>query len=267
MITAMTTVRDVYDFLNEAAPFILQMDFDNAGFLVGRARQAVSRILVALDITEAVIQEAQEQGAQLIVAHHPVIGGGAKSVTDETITGRKLLSMAESGISAICAHTNLDAVEGGVNDALALRLGLENIQQLHQDGIDHQGRPYGIGRVGMINPQNLYDFARTVKRLLDANGLRLVDGGKPVHKVAVGGGACANMIPDVLSVGCDTFITSDVKYDGFLDAKAAGLNLIDAGHYPTENVVCPVLEEWLSQRFPDVAVSISRRHHEVFSYL
>ena len=154
-----------------------------------------------------------------------------------------------------------------MNDALALRLGLTGIGQLKQSGVDGQGRPYGIGRVGYVTEQPLYDFAMGVKRLLGANGLRLVDGGKPAHKVAVGGGACAGMLEDVLAQGCDTFVTSDVKYNHFLDAKAQGLNLIDAGHFPTENVVCPTLRDWLAQRFPQVSVIVSSRHHEVFSYL
>lgn len=263
----MTLVKDVYAFLQAKAPFELQMDFDNAGFLVGREASVVTKILVALDITEAVIQEAAEQGAQLIVAHHPVIWGGAKSVTDQTPTGRRLLALAEQHIAAICAHTNLDAVEDGVNDALARRLGLTDISQLKQDGVDHQGRPYGIGRVGYVTSQPLYDFALAVKELLGANGIRLVDGGRYVRKVAVGGGACAGMLGDVLALKCDTFVTSDVKYDVFLEAKAQGINLIDAGHYPTENVVCPVLCEWLKRQFPQVSVAVSQRHHEVFSYL
>ena len=120
----MTNVQTVYDFLQEKAPFELQLGFDNAGFLVGRRDAAVSRILVSLDITEPVIQEAVERKAQLIVSHHPVIWGGAKSVTDQTPTGRKLLALAENHIAAICAHTNLDTVADGVNDALARRLGL-----------------------------------------------------------------------------------------------------------------------------------------------
>ena len=261
------TVQDIYHFLQEKAPFHLQMDFDNAGFLVGRSNQPVQRVLVALDITEAVIQEAKELSAQLIVAHHPVIWGGAKSVTDQSVTGRKLLGMIENHISAICAHTNLDAICGGVNDALAVRLGLTDLEQLHQDGVDDEGRPYGIGRVGLVPEQNLYDFAQAVKQLLGSHGIRLVDGGKPVHKVAVGGGSCSSMMSDALAKGCDTFVTADVKYDGFLDARALGLNLIDAGHYPTEQVVCPVLKDWISEKFPQLTVDLSKRHHEVFSYL
>ena len=263
----MTTVGDIFEFLQEKAPFELQKNFDNAGFLVGRAGTQVNKILVALDITEQVVDEAAEQGAQLIVSHHPVIFGGVRSITDGTVTGRILLSLAEQGIAAICAHTNLDAVEDGVNDALALRLGLTDIEQLKQEGVDVQGRACGIGRVGRVSEQPLYDFAMGVKRLLGSNGLRLVDGGKPVRKVAVGGGACADMLDEVLAKECDTFVTSDIKYNHFLEAKAQGINLIDAGHFPTEDVVCPVLLDWLAERFPQISVSISKRHHEVFSYL
>lgn len=263
----MTTVGKVFDFLQEKAPFELQEGFDNAGFLVGKEDASVSKILVTLDITEQVVQEAAEKGVQLIVAHHPVIFGEVKSLTDQTVTGRILLSLVEHGIAAICAHTNLDSVEGGVNDALALRLGLADIGQLKQAGVDGQGRPYGIGRVGLVPEQPLYDFAMAVKRLLGANGIRLVDGGKPVHMIAVGGGACADMMGDALAQGCDTFVTSDVKYHQFLEARALGLNLVDAGHFPTENVICPVMRNWLSKGFPEVSVAVSQRHAEVFSYL
>lgn len=263
------TVKDLYAFLQEKAPFELQMGFDNAGFLVGRSGREVNRVLVALDITEDVVEEAKRLGAQLIVSHHPVIWGGAKSITDETVMGRKLLALTEAGIAAICAHTNLDAVAEGVNDALAGALGLTEIAQLKQDGVDGQGRPYGIGRVGMlpVGFETCAGFAGAVKKLLGSNGVRFVDAGKPVRIVAVGGGSCSDMIDDALAQGCDTFVTADVKYDGFLDAKAKGLNLIDAGHYPTENVICPILADWLTERFPQVEVTISEVHHEVFQYL
>lgn len=262
-------VKDVFDFLQEKAPFELQMGFDNAGFLVGRKNRDVEKVLVALDITEEAIAEAVQIGAQLIVSHHPVIWGGAKSVTDDTVVGRKLLALVENGIAAICAHTNLDAVADGVNDALAKRLGLTEIGQLHQDGVDGNGRPYGIGRIGLLPAgyENCEQFALNVKELLGANGVRYVDAGKPVRIVAVGGGSCSDMIGDALAQGCDTFVTSDVKYDGFLDARAKGINLIDAGHYPTENVICPVLADWLCERFGDIEIVVSEIHSEVFSYL
>lgn len=265
----MATVREIYQYLDGLAPFSLQMDFDNAGFLVGRGDRQVARLLVSLDITEEVVAEAAELGCQLIVSHHPVIFFPAKSITDADPTGRTLLALAERQIAAVCAHTNLDAVHGGVNDALAQKLGLVQIEQLKQDGVDASGRPYGIGRVGNTAGVPMYTpaFAAFVKEVLGANGVRYVDARRPVRRVAVGGGACADMLKDALAMGCDTFVTADVKYNGFLDAKALGVNLIDAGHYPTEQVVVPVLAKWLESGFPKVEVLTTQRHKEVFSYL
>ncbi len=260
----MTTVKDVYDVLQKLAPFEIQEGFDNAGFLVGHRDAPVTKILVSLDITSEVIQEAEQLGCELIVAHHPVIFGGIKSATDETVTGRNVLALAEKHIAAICAHTNLDAIEGGVNTALAKRLGLHDIGMLEQTGTDGQGRPYGIGRIGTVPEMPLDVFVQYVKALLDANSVRYVKAQDTVQRVAVGGGACSDMMQDALALGCDTFVTADVKYHTYLDAKAMGLNLIDSGHYATENVVCPVLKDWLTEAFPDLTVTISQVHREVY---
>lgn len=264
----MATVMEIYHYLDELAPFSLQMDFDNAGFLVGRGSRSVTKIMVALDITGEVVEEAAQEGAELVVSHHPLIFHPVRSVTDKDPTGRTILSLVERNIAAICAHTNLDVVAGGVNDALAVRLGLTQIEQLQQGGAAPNGLPYGLGRVGILEgaPSDTSAFAAKVKHALSANGVRYVDAHRPVRQVAVGGGACADLLPQVKALGCDTFVTSDVKYNGFLDARDMGINLIDAGHFPTENVVCPVLAEWLERRFPETAVICSQRHHEVFSY-
>lgn len=264
----MATVKDVLRFLDERAPFYSQLNFDNSGFLVGRGDKQVKRILVALDITEEVAKEAASLQVDLVVSHHPVIWEGAKSVTDETILGRKLLTLISNDIAAICAHTNLDAAKGGVNDSLAAALGLKDTSLLKTYGVYKDGTEFGIEQVGTLPDEALplTEFAAVVKEKLGANGVRYVDAGRPVHKVAVGGGSCSSSMKDVLAAGCDTFLTADVKYDGFLDAKAMGLNLIDAGHYPTENVVCPVLVSWLKEGFSGVDVIFSA-HKEVFSYL
>ena len=262
----MATVREIYQYLDGLAPFSLQMEFDNAGFLVGRGERAVSKILVSLDITEEVAEEAAELGAELIVSHHPVIFRPAKSVTDGDPDGRVLLALAEHRIAAICAHTNLDAVAGGVNDALAQKLGLVQIEQLHQDGVDGQGRPYGIGRVGTA-PQagcSAAEFAAFIKEKLSACSVRFVETGRPVRRVAVGGGACASMLSDAMAAGCDTFVTADVKYDQYLEAKALGINLMDAGHFATEDVVCPALVQFLSRHFPKVEVRRTETHREAY---
>lgn len=262
----MAAVRDVYEFMDKLAPFRTQEDFDNAGFLVGRGDWTVKKILVALDITEEVVDEADRWGAELIVAHHPVIFHPVKSVTDETVTGRVLLELMECSIAAICAHTNLDAAHGGVNGCLARTLELTGIGQLCQAGVDEQGRPYGIGRVGTVHRPGLSarEYAAFVKAKLGSASVRCVSGGKPVQKVAVGGGACGSMLEDVVAQGCDTFVTADVKYDQFLEAKALGLNLLDAGHFSTENVVCAPMARWLSEEFPMVEVRLSEVHKEVY---
>ena len=144
----MATVKEIYQSIDQWAPFATQMDFDNSGFLVGRGSAVVDKVLVALDITRTVIEEAEQLGAQLIVSHHPVIFRPLKSLTDGDLTGENVLRMAEKGIAAICAHTNLDAAQGGVNCRLAQKLELTDIDHLHPDGVDEQGRTYGIGRVG-----------------------------------------------------------------------------------------------------------------------
>lgn len=263
----MAAVKEIYEVLNLWAPFGIQMDFDNAGFLVGRKNREVKKILVSLDITAEVAREAVEWGAQLVVSHHPVIFHPVKSVTDEDSTGRTLLELVEGGVGAICAHTNLDAAQGGVNDCLAQALQLSHVGQLHQDGVLPDGVPYGIGRVGLAHREGLSagEYAAYVKEQLKAASVRYVDSGRPVSKVAVGGGSCGSMLEDALTSGCDTFVTADVKYDTFLLAKALGINLMDAGHFATENVVCPSLVGFLMEGFPEVEVRLSQCHREVYS--
>ena len=266
----MAAVKDIFHYLDSIAPFATQLDFDNAGFLVGRGDRQVHRLLVSLDITEEVAREAVERGAELVVSHHPVSSHPAKSVTDADPVGRTLLALIEGGVAAICAHTNLDASVGGVNDALAQRLGLTDLSVLEPSGVDGEGHTIGIGRVGTLaggEAPGLAAFAAQVKEALGANGVRYVDAGKPVRRVAVGGGACGDMLELARAQSCDTFVTSDVKYNQFLDARDLGVNLIDAGHYPTENVVCPVLVQKLREAFPEVEVLLTDRHKEVFSYL
>ena len=263
----MPTIVNIYQYMEAFAPFETQQDFDNSGFLVGRRDREVTKILVSLDITREVVEEAARWGAELILSHHPVIFDPVKQITDATPAGQILLELIENKIAAICTHTNLDAALGGVNDCLAEVLQLDHIGQLCQEGVDAQGRPYGIGRVGTVHQPGLSarEYAAFVKEKLGSACVRVVSGGKPVQRVAVGGGACGSMLEDVIARGCDTFVTSDLKYNQFLDAKALGLNLLDAGHFPTENVVCAPMVRRLSEAFPDVEVCLAQDHREVYA--
>ena len=265
----MTTVQDIYRFIDQVAPFVIQESWDNAGMLVGHWKRPVQKILVTLDITPEVVYEAEKVGADLIVAHHPILFHPAKQVTDGgmDLVGQRVLALAERGIAAICCHTNWDSAQGGVNYVLAKLCGLEKQQILEVSGTDEQGVPYGIGRMGTLPlPVALEDYLKLLQGSLEPNGLRYVDGGKPVRRVAVGGGSCADGMHEALEAGCDTFVTADVRYNQFWDAHDLGLNLIDAGHFYTENPVTRVLADTLKRAFPDISVKISETHTDCMKY-
>ena len=262
----MTTVADILRFIETIAPPYMQEHWDNAGLLCGNKANPVTKVLVALDPFEHVCREAAEWGAELIVTHHPIIFQPLKSLTDGTSIGRSLLQLCRHGISAINAHTNLDCTPGGVNDVLAQALALSQIQVISPNGINEDGQPYGLLRCGHVPAQSLDSFLGTVKGSLGCPGLRYVDGGKPVQKVAVGGGSCAGAMLDALAAGCDTFVTADIKYNQFWDAQELGLNLIDAGHFHTENPVVAVLAQNLQAAFPEIEVKISEKHNDCMKF-
>ncbi len=262
----MTTVGDVLKFMESVAPRSMKMDWDNVGLLCGSRSQAVTKILVALDPFEGVCAEAAELGAELIVTHHPLIFQPVKAVTDETSIGRAIQMLCRSGISAINAHTNLDQAPGGVNDVLAKTLGLEDVEVINACGVDEDGNPWGLLRKGTVSEQSMEAFLAHAKAALHCDGLRYVNCGKPVHKVAVGGGSCAGGMLDALDAGCDTFVTADVKYNQFWDAHDLGLNLIDAGHFATENPICAVLAEKLAAAFPEISVVLSKNHADCMKF-
>lgn len=254
----MPTVQEIEQAMFEIAPRECAQDWDNVGLLAGRPEREVQKILVSLDITEEVIGEAAQWGADLIVSHHPVIFHGQKSVTDRDPVGRRVLALLENGVAAICMHTNLDCAEGGVNDVLAHALGIQNPEHFTGEG---------VGRCGWREaPMELPEFVRLVSRALGCNGVRYADAGRSVHRVAVGGGACGEFEDAAIYAGCDTFVTADLSYHQFVDARVKGINLIDAGHFPTEDPVCQEVVNYLRERFPGLHVQKSASHREAIQY-
>lgn len=254
----MITVSDILTYLNTIAPPSMKESWDNVGVNCGRTDRFVRRILVALDPFSEVCHEAKELDVQLLVTHHALIWRPG-FVTDGSEWGRNVLYLIENGITHINAHTNLDFAPEGVNNVLAQVLGLQGIQVITPSGTDEQGREWGLLRGGTVESQPLEEFLGTVKHMLGCPGLRYVSSGKPVQKVAVGGGACAGEMAQVLQAGFDTFVTSDVKYNQFRDAVDAGINLIDAGHFHTEQPVCGLLAKKLSEAFPEIEVLVSKK--------
>ncbi len=263
----MATVADILTFVESLAPRSMKMDWDNVGLLCGRKDREVTKILVALDPFRNVIDEAIQIGADCIVTHHPLIfRNPLMAVNEDSETGRCVLTLIEHGIAAINAHTNYDLAPGGINDVLAQTLELQDIAVINPEGVDAEGRPYGLLRCGTVDEISLQTFLVGVREKLDCDGLRYVDGGKPVRKVAVGGGSCADEMTDALDAGCDTFVTADVKYNQFRTAFELGLNLIDAGHFHTENPAMPVLAEKLRTAFPGTEVVFSEKHGDCMKF-
>ncbi|MBQ3054558.1 MAG: Nif3-like dinuclear metal center hexameric protein [Oscillospiraceae bacterium] len=243
------TVQEVFASLNRLAPVETALDFDNVGLLVGSKDVEVSQILVALDITDEVVEEAVRTKSNLIVAHHPIIFSPLPAVEAESIVGRLL----QNGISAICMHTNLDAAKGGVNDALATLLGLSEVTVPEEDP---------LMRIGTVPTCDLQDFLKQVCAKL---GLPTVKyrGTDKVSKVGLCGGSACEGAALAYSLGCDTYITGEVKHHIWLEP---GRNLIEAGHFATENPVCETLVSYLMQEFSQVSVSIAESNRDPASY-
>ena len=194
----------------------------------------------------------------MIVSHHPLIFHPLRAVTDESPEGRRVLRLIENRIAVISMHTNLDIAEGGVNDVLTVALGLQNVSPLDEDG---------CGRIGTLaETQSLADFLSAVKDALHCVGLRYVNAKRPVLRVAVMGGSGADSIERAAILGCDTYVTADIKYHQFQEALDLGINLIDADHFCTENPVIPMLAEKLRKQFPALHIIISQAHGPIIRF-
>ena len=250
----------IYGKLNSLAPFATQESWDNSGLLVGDPGAEVKTALVVLDITAEAVREAREIGAELIISHHPVIFHPLKKVE----SGSVVWELAQAGISAICAHTNLDMAQGGVNTCLAERLQLKNVRMLKE--YEHSGLPEGlIGETG--RPYTPEEFAAFVKDVLGCDGLKYVNGGKTITTVGLCGGAGADLTPDAAAQGAQAMVTADTKHNQLLDAEDMGITLVDAGHFFTEDVVVAPLMERLQNRFPEVKMAKSVRAHSPARFL
>lgn len=248
----MTTVTEIFEYLCELAPLELQASFDNAGLLVGRGSASVERVLLSLDVTPDVIREAVEKKAQLIVSHHPLFLEPRKNVTDRDPDGEKLLQLAENRLAVISMHTNLDIAKGGVNDVLLDLFGAEPEGVLDEDG---------CGRTGWLpEALTMQEFLPRCKALLKTAGLRYHDAGRPVRHLAVMGGSGGGSIERAFALGCDTYLTADIKYHQFLLARELGINLIDGDHFCTENPVMAALAEKLSAKFPGLQILEAECH-------
>lgn len=254
----MYTVNDVFTVLCDLAPLNMAIPGDPVGLITGRKETQVDGVLLALDITPAVIDEALERGANIIVSHHNPFRDDYPRATNESKRGEMLLRLIENEIATICMHTNLDAADGGVSDVLALKLGLHGSLSVLND-TDH------IGRIGaLVKPVDAREFALHCKQTLGCGVVRIYDAKRPALMVAVSGGGGGNDLIHAVRKGCDTFVTADIKHSLFLEAAHYGINLLDCGHYSTENVIIPALLNWLEASLPGLELTIFSKSGEPF---
>ncbi len=262
--TSYPTIGDVGKALEEWALPGWAQSYDNVGLQVGDAQRAVGRALIALDLTPAVLDEAKQHGATLIVTHHPLLFNPLRSITADGFVSNLALRLAEAGIALYSIHTNLDAAPGGVSFALAELLDLHDVRFL--DVLEQADHPAeqptiqaGLGAIGRLaTPMTLTAFLQHVAERLRAGSLRYTgDLEAAVETVAVCGGSGSSFTPQALQAGADAYVTADVTYHKFFDVLDLEghprMALIDAGHYETEAVTEGLLQHWLSQHFPTVA--------------
>lgn len=242
----MSTVTHIYDAIDRLAPFWLTMDFDNTGILVGDRNREIACALLALDCTPAVIEQARQLGAQLIITHHPVIFHPLKRVNEDAV----VYQLIRSDIAVISAHTNLDIAQGGVNDALASAIGLRDCRGLEL--LNEQTGAW-LGRIGTL-PEPLFPeaFAAHVKSCLNAASVKFAAAPRAIHTVALCSGSGADCLDAAISAGADALLTSEVKQHEYLAAAAAGISIFDAGHFDTEDIVIEPLRDYLAKEIPDV---------------
>ena len=252
----MYTVRDIYGYIEEIAPFALQEGYDNSGLCVGNMDMPADRVLLALDCTADVAREAAERGFQLVLTHHPVIFRGIKKLDPDSVVG----TLIRGGVGVLSAHTNFDSAV--MNDILCQKLGLEPIGCITEE---HGAK---MGCICEHEGMTASELAKLCKRELGCPTVRYdrASGERKLRRTAVCSGSGGSFLGEVLAAGCDSYITGDVKHDVFIDAYNAGLTVFDAGHFYTENIFCAYMVQALKSRFPDIVAEAAQSGADVVEW-
>lgn len=248
-------VIELYNKLCEIIPTSLSCEWDRDGLeSCPEPEREVGKVLISLDITNEVIDEAIENGVDVIISHHPIFFGGLGNMNALTFDGARAVKLAKNNIATMSFHTRLDALKDGVNDTLARRIGLTDIEVIGDDG---------IGRIGNLREEmNAVEYARFVKDALSYGegereaSVSLSPAGRQVKRVALVGGGGGDFIRMAAENGADTYVTGDMKYHELLSAGDFKVNLITAGHFFTEYPVCEFLERTIKEICPEAEAKI-----------
>ena len=231
-------LTEIIEIIESEFPTETAYDWDNCGLLIGEKERDIKKVLVTLDVTEKTVNEAIIQNADLILSHHPIMLSPIKRITNENSEGRLITKAIENKISMYAAHTNCDVGKRGINARLAEIFELTDAEPVEENG---------LGRIGNLKKEiTLEEFAKIVKERLNTPFVRVCGDIKSnIKRVAVGSGACSDIIPVAIEKGADVMVTGDTKYHNMMSSCEMGINIIDAGHYPTEIIVMDIFEELL----------------------
>ena len=257
--------KQVLDALEQYAPLPLQDSYDNAGLQIGLTEeQEVTGALLCLDVTEAVIDEAERMGCNLIVAHHPLLFHGLKSITGKSYVERCVIKAIQKGIGIYAAHTNLDNAEGGVNYRIAEKIGLTSLSFLDAK----PGLSAGAGVVGELpTAEDERDF---LMRLKDLFGIQCIRHnrlcGRKIRRVALCGGAGGFLLSQAIAQGADAFLTGEMRYHDYFGHEG-DLLIAEMGHYESEQYTVEIFAEVLGQRFPELKIVKTSHNTNPINYL
>ena len=246
-------VKDIVKVIEDFAPLSVQEGWDNCGLCVGSPEDEVSSVLLALDCTPELVDEAVSCGADMIVTHHPLIFSGLKRITPDDLVGAAVIKAVKAGISIYAAHTSADKVLEGVSGAMAARLGLVNVKVLADES-----EGVGLGAVGdLLQPLTSQQAIELVKERF---GLKCLKTSKPIDgmitRVAMCGGSGASLIGEAQKSGAQLYISGDISYHNYFTRE--GFMIMDVGHYESEIEIVDILFSLIKKNFPTFAVRITQ---------
>ena len=261
-------LHDFIEIFEQEIPLSLQESWDNSGLQVGDPNAEISSVLLCLDVSENVIDEAVEKNCQLIVSHHPLLFSGLKTIQGQNSVERCVIKAIKNNIAIYSAHTNTDNWHLGVNWHLAQKLQLENCQILQPQAHDVNGNPAGSGYIGELSKDmDEMEFLQKIKSEFKLASLRHTDLlGKPIRKVAICGGSGSFLTQTAINQGADIFISGDFKYHDFFLAENK-IVIADIGHYESEIHTKEIFFELISKKIATFAAYLSEKDESPINYL
>jgi len=264
----LTNIHQIIQCLERIAPLHYQEKYDNAGLIVGNRWATCKRVLLCLDSTEAVVDEAIERGCSLIIAHHPIVFAGLKKITGNNYIERVIIKAIKHDIAIYAAHTNLDNVQEGVNKQICDKLGLQHCSILSPKKNTMSNEVIGAGMIGVL-PQQMptMQFLKRLKNTMQAGCVRYTRPIAPnVKTIAVCGGSGSFLLPQAIAQKADVFVTADYKYHQFFDADGR-IVIADIGHYESEQYTMALFRDILTKNFNTFEVVLTTVNTNPIKYL